>query len=267
MKNRIKNCQQVSFSVYLERLEGLGLSPNFWCSEEYVMHSGWRTFQSESDTLYVVDDENNSMLPSIGRDSDGTGFWAGFSGIAPVHDTVPGWSFLDLEFIYNPYDFNFIDGSHWVNTKKNLRWAIEDVKEPLQLVVVKAADTLLIDSFLMDWVASNDTENIFDPEVIVKYMYEGEHRHFLRGVITGKVYGILAWDKNYKYVNFRYCLIMSGIRGLSDTARVCFHRYIARVFPGTLVNDGGALGNPGLERYKKRLNPIHINLIYSKEII
>lgn len=268
MKSKFQKTKEVPFSVYLARLESLGIAPNFWCSEEYIDAANWSTLCSPTDTLWVVDEEYNIMLPGIGMDSGEYGFWAGFSELLPPKENAEIWDFLDYEFIYMPSRFLSIEGPEWSASRKNMRWAVQDAGEPLWLqnASLFAEKDTYIETFFGEWMEANESTEIYDPEVLVKYIYAGRNRLFLRGLTSGKVYGIIAWDDNFKYINFRYCLVLPNIRGLSDLARITFYRYIARLFPEKLVNDGGSLGNPGLERYKKRLNPITINSIYSREV-
>ncbi len=200
------------------------------------------------------------MLPPVGRGFVPKGWWAGFSSCGvPTGQPgkFPGYVFLDYEYIYNPADFRMLEGGKWHPVRKNLRWAIADAA-PLHLLPTYPLEA--VSAFVMSSIAQDSEWQ--DPEVMVKYLLFGEHRLFVVDA-ENKLLGILAWDENWAYVNFRYCLVAPGVRGLSDLARVWFYWYIDNLRPGKLVNDGGSLDDEGLRRYKLRLNPCKVNKIYS----
>lgn len=249
---------------YFHLLEQSNHSPNFWCSLEYFQKANWRV-ESElkiSDLpdlspikAWVVKDlDGELMLPYVD--------WMGFhpEGCFAGFSTMPGKTFLDYELIYDPSAFIDLCGSRWHMVRKNLRWAETDTKESLFLTPALPKEGDLTE--LLDYYFADDSD-WYDPEVMLKYLYHGNHRFFLMGAISGKLYGVLAYDYNYKYINFRYCVVLPGIRGLSDTARVLFYRQIAQIFPHYLVNDGGTLGDEGLYKYKMRLNPVEVRKIYT----
>jgi len=100
----------------------------------------------------------------------------------------------------------------------------------------------------------------YDPETALEYAFHGKNR--LTIVDEGGVRALCCWDENYKYVNFRYCFTDPTIKGISDYARVQFHRYIDFIKPGKPVNDGGCLDNVNLLEYKLHLNPYSVNKIF-----
>ena len=69
------------------------------------------------------------------------------------------------------------------------------------------------------------------------------------------VLGLVGWDRNYEYTNFRYVLSRPGEAFLDEYARLLFYTD-SEIHRGLLVNDGGTLDNPNLERFKDKLNPI-----------
>jgi hypothetical protein len=72
-----------------------------------------------------------------------------------------------------------------------------------------------------------------------------------------------AWDENWQYINFRFCIIRQGEPFLDEFARWLFYTDGQIQAKNKLVNDGGTLGNPGLEHFKDKLNPVHKRKVYS----
>lgn len=245
-------------------------SPNFWCSEEYFEKAGWGVVEhgpwkggSDAAWYSVMDDTGKNMLPAVEKTGMGLWYrncWAGFSTMDPARAKT-GVDFLDYEFIYRPSDFMDLSGGAWHTTRKNMRWAEKDAGEGFQLW--PAVSEAAIEELVTAWSEDSGEVEYYDPEIMLKYLFHGQNRLFVVGR-SGRLYGILAWDSNWRYINFRYCVVRPGIRGLSDTARVMFYRFsYARCFPGLLVNDGGSLDRPGLHRYKTRLNPFQVNQIFT----
>ena len=68
-------------------------------------------------------------------------------------------------------------------------------------------------------------------------------------------------DKNYLHAVYRYCLD-DGTPYLNEYLRHCFYTS-DWVQKKSIVNDGGDLGNPKLERFKLKLNPVLIQKVYT----
>jgi len=243
--------------IYLEALESFGVLPNFWCSSEYFEKAEWVTHQ-QGNKLQVKNPEGMTMLPSIdireGIQKDSC--WAGFSGMRRE-----GKPLLDFEFIYDPVSFQeCIPASKYKMIRKNIKWALEDIGCTLHLVFsADLVDSKVID-FLQAWNPSWKDDESFDSEVFAQYLVNGNNRLFVVDYYN-KVWGELVYDYNWKFINFRYCIVMSGIRGLSDYARILFYDWVSEKYPGIFVNDGGSLGRDGLYQYKMRLCPVKVNEI------
>ena len=243
-------------NLYLEAIRLLGISPNFWCSEELFRRAEWSTLR-DFDLVWVADSEGNIMLPvyseALKKLSFKTQFEYGFAGFS-------GGTFLDYEYIYNPENFSQLDGGQWRKVRKNLGWATRYfIDNSIWPTITQEADPEAIAELLDK--ALSDLE-WFSPELALEYALYGDNRWFLINGKNKKIYAILCWDENWAYVNFRYCFVDPDIPGLSDYARTEFYRLISEARPGKLVNDGGSLDQPGLATYKRKLNPIKINTIY-----
>ena len=244
---------------YLLRLKELGVTPNFYCSGEYFEKAGWDVLL-KGDALWVEDETGAAMLPAVSFVSPELIHEPGCVGF--TSHPVSGGTFWDFEFIYRPADFHTfpqLSSGYRKLLKKNMRRAEEEAGESFFLSRdVSEGD---VDG-LMAFVFGEDSETMYDPETIVKYLYQGENRLTLRGITSRKVYGVLAFDFNFAHINFRYCFVVPGVPGLSEYARALFYRHTDTHYPGRLVNDGGTLGKDSLLFFKKRLGPLHIRELY-----
>jgi len=252
---------------YFRILQETGHSPNFCCSEEWFNKDGWTVYSDDEGYVHVMDDANVRMFPAILAPSSGRPsltrrfpYSIGFSSFRPTPTEGEALQYWDHEFIYKPQIFSDLSGQHWRDVRKNLKWAREDLGEDTWLDSPGSILGEELDKLLQGWKPSDDAP-VFAPETLVIYALEGKHRLALRGAKTGRLVALLIWDENWKYINFRYCLTIGGVRGLSDTARVAFHLYQS-VRSTKLINDGGSLGRTGLFKYKTRLNPVAVNSIY-----
>jgi len=79
----------------------------------------------------------------------------------------------------------------------------------------------------------------------------------------GKLVAINIWDENYKYINYRYCIVDRKEPFLDEFVRYLFYTDLVILKTGKLVNDGGTVGNQGLEHFKDKLNPIRKRKVHS----
>jgi hypothetical protein len=241
---------------YLELLQKFGIKPNFWCSEEYWKHAHWREVGLKV-CSWVEDGKYNTMLPPIfnnGFIATQSPFWAGFAGMEKMGKR------LDYEFIYKPIsDLGDLPGKQWHTTRKNIHKTQRE-HGMLAMRSTLPSDIEVIGEIMEEWVKENEIEILEDADVMYKFVMEGENRITL--MIKDKIVGLIIFDENFKYINFRYCIVQPW-PGLSDYARMLFHKAVFYRYPGMLINDGGCLDREDLFKYKKRLCPIEINSIWS----
>ena len=246
-------------SLYLQALERGRLIPNFWCSEEYWEKAGWEEhFIPEMGLIIIGDEEGRVMLPPMLSDgrvailADGSLLpWAGIPGLH-------GGSFLDFQFIYSAIrSLDDLKGGVWRTTRKNINKVQRERGNIISSGYVTPTEA---QDILIQWTQGNGIEEYNDPEVLTKYVLDGEGRIPLFYEKTQKMAALLVYDENYKYINFRYC-ITDNLPGTSDYVRMLFRVFMYN--KGKLINDGGALGRPGLDKYKRRLNPVQIHEIRS----
>lgn len=214
---------------------------------------------ASSEHHWVEDSEGEIMLPTIFK--NGTvvpTYWAGFSNIQPDFHYKRKAELLDYEFIYEPIDIKDMIGKQWKTTRKNIH-KIQREHGELKMDGVNSITAEMISDLVDEWAQAEwmdkEKDTIQDADVMTDYLLKGQNRRTLW--IGNEFVGMWVWDENWKYINFRYC-ILKPYPGLSDYARILF-----RCKANKLINDGGSLDRDELYKYKERLNPVEINKIYT----
>ena len=258
---------------YLNWLEKLKISPNFWCSAEYIHRArlseilqSWNRWLSieatETDraVMFPIIDVLNGCLTNDKRE-----IWADFEGWEG-EGLKP--EFLDYEYIYNPKEFLTLTGGKWATFRKNSRKFPSRFKGSLRYDWVQIYSHHFSNSeesltgLLLRWLAGQgENTEIYDDEVMLDYLKNGWNRKILWDE-DGSIHGINIWDENYKYINFRYCFCRKE-EFLSEYMRLLFYTdpYIQE--RNKLVNDGGTLDNPDLKFFKDKLNPLKVREVRS----
>lgn len=241
--------------LYLDRMESLKIVPNFWCSLEYWKRAGIR-FSVVGDTYLSSDSDGGLFLPILtpkGPLSAPTWF-AGFPGDV-------GGEILDHQYIYSP-GMPDMRGTTWKPVRANVH-RVERALGPLRLEPLKSGQDLKkAGDLLLEW-ALDQEGSVYDPGVMADYILNGDNRLALRDE-KNVLWGVLAWDSNYQYTNFRYCVVAGSVDGLSDVARLLFREWCGTHYPHRLINDGGDLDRPGLRRYKLKFHPTEVHIIRGK---
>jgi len=212
------------YPEYSEMLEQLEKEPNFFLSSEYWERAGW--YDSSCDEVSFVG--------------------------APLLER-----FFDHQFIYEPINPDNIDEFLSGKQMKSVRKQYNKYRDILTPFYNTQDDP---EDLLMKWVGERD---LYDPDVFVNYVFHGDNRIFIKNQ-KGELVALLIWDYNYKFINFRYCLVDPDYKGLSDYCRVLFRQLMYLRFPTKLINDGGSLGSPTLYTYKQKLKPLKVDLLYYK---
>lgn len=254
-------------SKYLETLKALKVAPNFFCSDEYFEKAGI-TETIRPDGWICLNDENWLVSPPI-HPTKGAGWpgdvshqiWCDFDLFGYNLDAQS--EFLDYEYIYDPKRFLRMEGKQWAVFRKNVRKFPK--RYPLMLKYIAATPYSFWESLkglLINWLVNRSSEEVIqDDEVMKKYVLHGNNRKILFDS-TGHLLGVNVWDDNYKYINFRFS-ICEPLDFLNEYMRYLFYTDEEILDSGRLVNDGGALGNPKLEAFKDKLNPIVVKKRYS----
>ena len=235
----------MNYPQYEALLQKGGIQPNFFISEPYFDVNEW-VIEVEGRKACVRGDGDLLFPPvlssgKLGRTDEP--IWVDFEGYQ-IKNRQP--SFFDHEFIYCSDDFEKLDGGRFATFRKNCRrfrrkferkWSYSEVKRE------KAAELFL------DWMIDG-IDYVEAPETIVDYLLAADN---IIGLFIGKeLIGFNSWDSNFQFLNFRYSFTLRRENYASEFLRLCFYRNLPK---GTLVNDGGTLGSPGLERFKRKLNP------------
>lgn len=254
--------------TYLNNIKKLGVEPNFWCSDEYLLRSNAREVNTGK-YLYVTD-EDWILFPVIDLENGKVSvipqgkIWSDFAGI----DLKGASEFLDYEYIYNPKDFLTMEGGSWQVFRKNCRKFPARFSKPLAYdwiinyeLKFGTADWKLNELFL-DWLKGfGEQEEIHDDKVMTDYLQNGFSRKVLYDE-EGNIFGLTIWDENYKYINFRFCTCKRE-PFLSEYIRLLFYTDPFILVKRKLVNDGGTLGNENLKRFKEKLNPLRVRSVFS----
>ena len=247
--------------MYLEILKRIGAKPNFWTSREYFEKANWRE-TSFLQWYWIEDDTGQVMLPpvhSYSRDLStclpmGVGsVWSDFEGYSPSNSSC---EFLDWEFIYHRPWFLEMKGKTWMKFRKNSRkWPRNRTKLRYSEAMPRAGE---LERVAIEWLEGFMGQKLYDPRVIAKYIFHGEHRKFLYE--NDRLVGANIWDKNHMYDNYRLCV------HVKEPFLDEFLRFLMMTdqFQHTLqVNDGGSLDSEGLRRFKESLNPIRMRPVFS----
>lgn len=244
---------------YINRAQELSIIPNFWLTVRYLS----KIIEGElviNDKAIWIQDEEWTVFPPLPLQTDRLRpgdcpplkIWSDFRNYS-VGDQ---FEFLDWEYVYDSAKFWDMEGKPWRVFRKNCRkWPRknESWKYNYSPPTLRELDRLLI-----KWLERRST--IEDGEALVQFLYHNDpYRRFLYR--RGELVGVNTWDYNWPYAMYRYCIADPEEPFLDEFLRLCFYRNLV---PGTLVIDGGSLGNPGLEKFKDKLNPIMKRPIYSK---
>lgn len=248
-------------SQYLDRARELGVVPNFWLSKEYLSIQNAQ-LKTNGKVIWVEEDEW-AVFPPLPLHSDTLQkeycprlkVWSDFENFSVGERT----EFLDWEYTYAANHFLDLSGGRWKVFRKNSRkwpranegrWSYTSYSPPCKGEIEK---------LLMKWLERRDGE-IEDSESLLYFAFNGVLRGFLRR--GRELVGMNVWDCNDPFLMYRYCIVDPEEPFLDEFCRLLFYQSV----PGWVVIDGGCLGNPGLERFKDKLNPIKKRAIYSRAI-
>lgn len=258
---------------YLKEMTTRRIEPNFWCSREYLKHAG-AVEKVNGDLVWIEDPDTGDLLfPAmsltkglVAWSPDNRAVWSDFYGGAPFR-TAYDWrpEMLDREFIYDPVDFLNLKGGKWKVFRKNVRkWPRRN--EGSRYVHLNPTDTgegkyyNAISALVLKWLDTVGEGKVHDGNVLVKFCLYGCCRAvLLRG---DEVVGLNVWDFSPGgRINFRFTISLPDEPFLSDYLRLLFYTDKPVVLSDKWVNDGGCLDNDGLERYKRKLNPIRTRVV------
>lgn len=266
-------------SKYLSLLEKGNITPNFYCSQEFIQKEGMKEITEDG---YVYLTESGWIVCPPIKEETAALITEKTDWLDKVWSDFPGWEFpgphidyfMDHEFLYNPEHFQKMEGGEWQTFRKNCRKFprrfgrnLHYTKlEPLYQTKGQAFVEKRLERVLINWLESiNENKVIHGEDAMLKYLMKGEHRKALY-TDRGDIYGVNCWDSNYKFINFRFCFCRDEDY-LSEYMRRLFYTDPVIFSQNKLVNDGGSVGNPNLERFKRKLNPLQIREVKSQTLI
>ena len=256
--------QKVPIQLYLQVAESSQINPNFYLSEPYLRLSGVECWEDEG-YVWVTADEWDMFpclpvsFPKIAKQT-GNRIWSDFDRYSFIAQDYT-WEFLDFEYIFNPNHFLTMIGGKWEVFRKNCRKWLKTNANASYKTDIPTSDK--IEKLLLDWLLRKG-ETVQDAELIANYTLNKDYhinRKFLYNA-WGDLVGINVWDENWKYLNYRFCIVRDEDY-LDEYLRFLFYTDPEVLVSGKLVNDGGSLGNYGLERFKDKMNPVRKRKVYS----
>lgn len=240
---------------YLTTLQKSDYTPNWWMTWEYPLQAKleWVVW---GDLAGWVDPEDPDVwfLPPLGSD----GFELHHPTFAGFPNAVgPNGTFLDHQYIYDAHRFLDLSGGKWKVYRRNIRKYPARTKGELsyqKLILGEREEE--VGELLETWAQGRTLQ---DPDTLVRFVLYGSRRWGL--FRDGALVGVNVGDVNYLHAIYRYC-VDDGTPYLNEYLR---HRFFTSSWTQDRrwVNDGGDLGNPGLARFKRRLNPAVVNDIHS----
>jgi hypothetical protein len=248
--------------LYLTLIEQHTILPNFFISETYLNRpdfvwkyiDGWVWIEENGQVVFpplpIYSEYEWEKLPV-------DNFWCGF--ISPDMD-YGNQEFLDYNYLYDPKNFCDLSGSKWTTFRKNYKkFPNRNPGWKYSTTVERSKVYALLDKWLMARIdTAEDSEFIIDtilkpsPQDYIRYLHDGK----------GNLVAINYADENYMYINYRF-LICDRTPFADEFARYCFYTDPYIGYKNKLVNDGGTLGNEGLEKFKDKLNPVEKIKLYS----
>lgn len=264
---------------YLDLLTSNGVVPNFYCSEPYLItahakayvENGWVLVEADDWVLFPPIPELPShpmarpmLLPVLEGVREYPYFpkvhyWSDFINYAPGYLDYES-VFLDYEYWYRSADFRIMHGGKWETFRKNCRkWMTRRKGQPFQWLKIYGNDKcttveeVLIKNLFHQWVDSHP-EGVQDCERIYRFLTDRNLPKVTRYYLfdeDGSLLGMNVTDYTAATLNFRYCISRPGEPYLNEYMR----HYLMTTECDYYINDGGCLGDKGLEEFKDKLNP------------
>lgn len=244
----------------------MSIKPNFWLSEEYLQAQDV-TVRDNGELIWIEEGEWTLFPPLLSplAPPDRYVVWPPMK----IWSDFPNFSigrkmeFLDWEYTYHPSAFKEMKGGEWSTFRKNSRkWPR---RNPLWTHSQAPESRERAEDLLMRWLEGRPQERIQDQEALWHFIFSADTQSFVRR--EGELVGMNVWDASWyhegsPYIMYRYCITDPHEPFLDEFTRLLFYREICR--DRDIVIDGGVLDNPGLERFKDKMNPALKRPVYSR---
>jgi hypothetical protein len=247
----------------LDRAQQLKIEPNFYLSEPYLKLCKAKCW--EQNNWIWIEADKWCLFPRLSLTEDKISnhptkkVWSDFNGWPSVKHR----EFLDWEYVFNPVAFNDMSGGTWEIFRKNSRkWQ----KTNKNWVYCGYFDSPAAALLVAEWLEAKQ-QTVQDADLIIEYVLNlqtlpGIQRRCLYDE-DERLMAINTWDENWQYINFRFCIIRQGEPFLDEFVRWLFYTDSQIQATGKLINDGGTVGNIGLEHFKDKLNPVRKRKVMS----
>ena len=239
---------------HLMKMKRMMMKPNFFVSIPYLNFFKAEVISEKGNEWLVIDGEvlfppvimKKTVVYPVNH------IWTDFVNKKPYGS---GWEvkLFDLEYMYNPQDFNYMNGGKWNVFRKNIRkWP----KNNPGWYYTNSCPKNKIEALLADWLGAR-LQYLQDADFIIHCILEkptGIHCKYLFNS-SHELVAINAWDVNYAFINYRF-IITNTDKFIDEFARYLFYTDPEIQAEGKLVNDGGILDNIGLMKFKDKLNPV-----------
>lgn len=282
----MKNSVPATYEEYIAAFkQQVTIMPNFWVSEMYFRHAGWKVVKNDTHVWVIDEDEVVMLKPLLYQENDrkqtfgrvpASGAYRVIDYIWALHigdNAAPGYMWvephmkkLDEQFIFDSKDFLTMEGGKWAVFRKNVRKFPNRYEKPLCVRNFPAGtgkDRIQARTeVLVSWLESVDpTEEVYDSDVLLSYATDPQAACQEILDSDGRLLSVSYWDENHIFTNYRYCFCLP-LPYLSEYARYQFHVWHAG-HSDSPVNDGGSLGDPKLYAFKSKMNPRTVLDIYT----
>ena len=246
---------------YWTTLEASSLIPNSWMTREYVELAGlvwthddglwgWKEWDGPLWVLPPLKSRDDILCCNFELDQP---IWAGFPNVQGSLQTEE----LDRQYMYDSAHFNHLNGNRWATFRKNIRkYPARCGKDLVYRRLQGEEHSEEIEGMLIAWSLG---KTIQDHETMIKFCFNGKLRWGLFN--NGELVGLNVGDENYQHTIYRYCLD-DGSPFLNEYLRYRFYTdpYVQEK---GMVNDGGDLDNEQLAKFKRKLNPEQVMVVYT----
>lgn len=259
---------------YFQRIQKSNYQPNFFCSLSFWEAMDWKAVRVSGGISIFDNKHGDFVLPCLDRKGhyvpgpfyysligmDKQGNYSNGSCFFPEES-----NFVDFNYIYDPDRTEKASGSSFRVFRKNKeKWP----KRNLSFEVVKgpfsSKDKNGIKDLILKWLSSDEDKKIYCVDSLLHFI-RADSSSSLIIKKEGKIVSWNVWDENYKYINYRWCVVDPDENFLSEFSRYLVHSHLNSPFNRInpkLINDGGCLDSPGLMFFKDRMNPVAREKIY-----
>lgn len=255
---------QITLKVYLSNAQRHVAFPNFYMSDAYL--SIFKDIKYyELNGWYWCEDDKWILFPPFNEDIEFSNFslhkpvWVDYDHCECSFENQKETVFFDHEYLFKPKDFLNMEGGRWETFRKNSRKWLKANNNKYKYIS-NYKDEQAIINLLLNWLVEKEVEredSIQDEMVFYELILLSNKvsRKFLVNS-ENKLIGINVFDRNWEYWNYRICITNKDEKYANEFLRLLFYTDPIILNSEMLVNDGGTLECPSLEKFKDKMNPL-----------